>query len=249
MWQTLIGSFLGAMTPFLLWWITEKYRQKKNYKDNLYFLEKILVDQINDTIEMKKTILDFIDKRLNELVKHIKNNAPDAFSIDSAYFPLFPVLPLSEQIHTIDTKSGYIENKLAKTFQLSRNMPHIIEDIKRQFENTIELNKNLALAQANPPHIQKQNYLDNINRYIAMIKRDMLDTNIPIYLKSLIQTREALNGLRRLGLIKWRIKFDPKYQFHINKKEYQQAKEATFKKIEEYFNKKVEDRIIEVQNL
>jgi len=248
-WQSLIGSFIGAMTPFMLWWFTEKYRQRKKFVDNLYFLEKILVDQINDTIEMKKNITDFIDKKITELIKNINENDPNIFSIDYTFFPLFPVTQLSEQIYKINTQSGYIENRLAKSFQLSRNMPHIIKDLKRQFENTIELNRNLALNKINPPNIQKTSYLYNINSYAEMLRKDMLNTNIPVYLKSLVQAREALDELRKIGLRKWRIKFDPRYRFFMTQKMYLTAKENSYDKIEVYFKERVESRLKEIQKI
>lgn len=235
-WQTLFGAFIGAATPFLLWWVAERYQKKKKYVDELYFLEKILVDQINNVIEMKKNIIFFRDNQLNKLVENIKNNKSDKFSIDYTYFPLFYVSPLSSKIYNINTKSYYIENKLSKALQLSRDMPHIIKDLKRQLEDTIELNKDLALNKVNPPDVQKDNYIQNINNYKEILERQMLDVNIPIYLKLLIKTREAINELRRIGLKKWQIKFDPKYRFFINKKTYNEAREHSYDKMEKYFD-------------
>ncbi len=248
-WQSLIGAFIGAATPFILWWITEKYRQRRDYINNLYFLEKILVDQINDTLEIEKNITDFIDKRLNKLVENIKNNDSNTFSIDFAFFPLFPVTQLSEQIYKINTKSGYIENKLAKSFQLSRNMPYIINDLKRQFESTIDLNRELSLKKINSPQVQKEMYLNNINDYITLLKRDMLGINISVYLRSLVQTREALDELRKIGLFKWRLRFDPKYSFFKNKELYLKAKEDSFNNIEEYFRSRVEENLKNIRNI
>lgn len=213
----------------------------------MYYLERLLVDQINYLLQSKKTIRHFINTNLETLINDIKSRGEKEFSIDYAFFPLFSVIPINDDIHKINTRSGYIDNKIAKTNQLSREIPQIIKDSRDQFNSTIEINRNLALSKVNPPTTQKNDYIENINNFKKMIEEDLLGQNFSTYLLVLTQTREALNEFRKIGLRKWRLKFDPKYRFFINKKQYGKAKDETFNKIEKYFEQRVQERVSEYE--
>lgn len=243
-WQQLMGAVIGAITPFLLWWIVETYQQRKKYYDDLYVLEKELVNQINSTLDIKKSIIDFINKQLNILIGNIEENPDFAFSVDCTYFPLFSVSSFGEQINHVNTKSGYIENKLAKVSQMSKDMPCIIKDLKRQFDDLINLNRELVLNKSNSPEVQKKIYLNNIIKYKEFLEHDVLGKNIPIYLKILIQTRTALLKLKKIGLIRWQMRFDGSFCFYFNKKVYNKDREKDYDVIEKYF----EDEVAEILN-
>jgi len=246
-WQTLVGAAIGAMSPFLLWWTAEKIRRGEDHRKKLYFIEKLLVDQINNVLDAKKTIRRFVNIQLKELICHIQENHPNAFSIDYAFFPSFSIIPLSDEIHKINTNSVYIDNKLGKSCLLSKDFPYIIEGAREQFFQTIQLNRDMALKKINPPEIQKASYLHNIKEYKLMIEKDLLNNNFSIYLKVLVEALEAIKELRKVNLRKWRLKFDPKYRFFKNKKQYIEAKKNSYEKIEKYFEKIVKERLREIK--
>jgi len=248
-WQALVGAIIGAMSPFLLWWLADSLRKRKEYYDNLYYLERLLVDQANTILEAERTIRSFKDTKISELIENIQKNNQNSFSLDYAFFPLFSTMSLGDDIHRISTKSGYIDNKISKLYQISRDIPYIINDVGRQFASMIQLNKDIVLNQKNPPQLQKDQYIDNLKGYKLMLEEYLLDKNFPIYFKVIFQAREAINELRRIGLWKWRLKFDPRYHFFKSKKQYLKAQESLYENIENYFKKNVEEKLLEIENL
>lgn len=244
-WQALIGAFLGAMSPFLLWWFTDIIKKRKKHFDNLYYLERLLVDQINNVLDADKTIRNFIDTKINDLIENVKKNNTNSFSADSAFFPLFSTIPLNNDIHKTSTNSGYIDNKIAKSHQLSNDMPWMIEDMRKQFSSTIELNKEIAFKKLNPPETQKEEFVQNLIRYKEVLIRDILETNFPVFIKVLTQTLVAIIEFKKMGKLKWRLKFDPRYRFFISKNKYLESRKTLFDEIEEHFKIPVKEKMAE----
>ncbi|MFA6446982.1 MAG: hypothetical protein WCW31_01860 [Patescibacteria group bacterium] len=219
------------------------------YDEKLYYLEKLLVDQINNILDTKRTIHHFFDSTLEELLTNIKNHSEESPSLDFTFFPLFSTTPLNDEILKTNTGSGYIDNKIAKTYQLSRDIPLIIDDARKQFLTTMQFNRDYALLKISPPDVQKRSYIYNVKKYRSTLEEDLFEKNFPIYLKVLCETREALNELRKLHIFRWRLKFDPKYKFFLNKRRYIKAKEATYNSIENYFKVAVEKVLSEINEL
>ncbi|GEM_PF-993517 len=245
-WQQLTGAIIGASAPFVLWWIVEKYQQRKLKRENLDYLERLIVDQINMIIEIERVIRTFIDNRLGELIKNINANPDNAYSVNRSFFPLFSVRVMSENIHGISTRSNYLDNKLAQAYAMSKDLPHIIDDTRQQFTNTIELNEKIAFMKVNPPQAQKQSYLENIKNFRVSLSDDMIDKNIPIYLKTLVQAQVALSEFRKMGFLLWRIKFDPKFRFFWKHETFNKAKEDSYNKIESFFEPRVDKILNEI---
>ena len=65
-WQALIGALVGAAAPISLWFLKELYERRKNRKDNLYRLEKLLVYNINNVVDARNTIYNFIENKLKD---------------------------------------------------------------------------------------------------------------------------------------------------------------------------------------
>jgi len=81
-----------------------------------------------------------------------------------------------------------------------------------------------------------------------MLKEDILDKNIPIYLKALVETLIAIQEKEKRGTLGWKIKFDPRYSFYIYKRNYMIARGCVIEKMDEYFKRGVEEKIFYLNN-
>jgi hypothetical protein len=248
-WQAFVGAIIGASAPFILWWFAETYRQRRARKEYLYYLEKLLVDQINMINDVKRTIEFFISKRLVELIDNIKANASEAYSLDQAFFPLFSVRALSNEIHSNTTGSVYIDNKVMESYKFSKDIPFMVDDLRQQFTQLLQTNREIGIRKLNPPSIQRQSYIENIEEFRKAVRRDMLEKNIPIYLKKLVETRVALNELSRIGLRTWRLRFDPKYRFYWRKRDFEEARNRSFDNIENFFKARVKYELGKINSM
>ncbi len=246
-WQSLAGALIGAFAAFAVWWVSEKARKKNEYKEGVYYLERLLVDQLNSSYEAKNTLQLFIDNKLTELLQNISTNPLTAYSIDAAFFPLFPVRPISEEIHKITTKSNYVDNKIARAYKISYELAHAMDDARRQFDYTIKTSREIAINRLNPPEVQKKQYYTNVLLYKKFLHEDFLTKNFPIYTKMLAEARVPLSKLREIGIKSWNKKFNPKFKFYLRKKDYEKAKKEIYEKMDEYFTPKVKGLINEIE--
>jgi len=233
--------------PFLLWWIAEKYRQSRERKEYLYYLERVLVDQINMINDADQTIRTFLEEKLGELLNNIQSNPSEVYSVDQAFFPMFSLRSLGEEVHLRTTKSSYVDNKIGQSYKLSKDMPLIADDLRRQFSQAIEINKEISFSKSNAPGPQRKMYISNIESFREAVTRDMLEKNIPIYIKTLVETRVALNSLAKMGLRKWRWQFDPRFRFFITQKAYKEAAASNYEKMSAYFVAEVEKQLLEIR--
>jgi len=234
-WQTLVGSIIGASMPFLFWWVIEQYRKRKKKKEYLYYLERIVVDQINLLIELRDTVQKFLNLRLNTILESI-NNTPDLtyMSVD-AFFPLFSVRSLPDDVNAISSGSGYIDNKVAKIYALSKDFPHIIDDTRLQFRETLETNKKIISERLTEPKAQKEQLKKHIQEYKKTVKEELLRKNIPSYFKKLAETLIAIRSKASMSSIAWKIKFDPRWKFYVKKKIYLKEREQIGDIMDTYF--------------
>lgn len=246
-WQGLIGAIIGASAPFVLWWIVEIYQRRCKHNDGLYLLERYFVDQINTLIETQDTVDKFLCNQLVDLISNVKSHDEKSYSINQAFFPLFSIRPLPIEIHSINTKSGYLDNKVAKVYKISQDMPLIIDDLRRQFEHTLQLNRELCISKLNQPEVQRDSYIENINRYISIVRHELIEQNIPTYLKALVEVRVSLAEIKKIGPMRWRVKFNPKYHYYISKKKYNEDKNFIFENIDTYFKGEVVKSLEEIE--
>lgn len=249
-WQTLVGAFVGATIPFLLWGYIEWHNKRKKRKEYLYYLQRVIVDQINLLIEVKETTQRFLDLKLKTLLNNIDNNPVSAYSVDTAFFPLFSVRPLPGDVNTTSSDSGYVDNKVAKIYALSKDFPHIIDDIRLQLRETLKTNEKIAFGERNSPEDQKKQFKRNIQGYEKMIIDDLLGKSIPLYFKKLAETLVAVEKKAKMSSIAWRIKFDPRWRFYIKKSSYLKAREQIMDNMDAYFEpaRKIRlEKIIEVR--
>lgn len=233
---------IGAITPLFIVWLVEKYKQRKTRKEYLYFLERMIVDQINMLIETRETTTKFLNQRIDTLINNINNNPNTAYSVDGAFFPLFSIRALPTEINTKSSNSGYIDNKVGKIYALSQDLPHMINDIRLQLKDTLERNEKIAFGKLNSPEVQKEQYKINIQEFEKMVRRDILETNIPIYFKLLSETLVAVRKKAQHGIL-WKIKFDLRWKLYFKKSTYLKAKSEIMENMDKYFKPETEQQL------
>ena len=249
-WQALIGALVGAATPISLWFLKELYQRHKNHKDDLYRLEKFLVYNINNVVDARNTIYNFIENKLGELIERIKQNTDNAYSIDVAFFPLFTVHPIiDENIISLNTGSGYLDNKIIKIFKISNDFASAIDDSRRQFAYTAEISRNIAFMKLVSPVNQKYQYIQNIEAFREMVRRDLFDKNIKVYIQTLVSAHVGINFLRDIGIFRWRFKFSPRFRYFRNKQELKKFGEETHERLDKFFERKVDAQVKKIEIL
>ena len=246
-WQDLAGAFIGAFSAFAVWWIAEKFKKYNERNDNLYYLQKAIIDQMNTILETRRTIDNFLHEKLDKILTEKKLTSANTYTIDQAFFPLFSTRPLNDEILKIASGSVYIDNKVSKAYNMSQDLPHMIEDLRRQFEATLYLNKEMVFGKLNSPGNQSDLYLKHISAYKNIIEEQILKTNIPIYLKVLTESLVPIEEMRDIGIIRWYLKFAAKYKFFLTRKDFKKAVNDTAKNMEHYFQQLVEERLEQIE--
>ncbi len=239
MWQDLIGAIIGASAPFILWWFAGKYSRYNRRKEDLYYLHRTIADQINTLLDTRDTITKFINEKLTQLIDKPRPENDTQYSVDLAFFPLFSSHPLGDDVHVKSTGSGYVDNKIARAYKLSKDLPYIIDDLRRQFKETLDFNREISFNKLNPPPFQRASYLKDVSEYRKVLITEMLQQNIPISLKILSEALVSIVELREIGLTRWKLKFDTRYRFYLTKSKQRTAAEKTYENIDSYLKPKV----------
>lgn len=248
-WQALIGSTIGASAPFLLWWLAEKYRERKEKKQYLYYLHRLIVDQINLLAEVEDTARKFLDDKLNALLDNIDKDPVSAYSVPTCFFPLFSVRSLPDDVNKKSSGSGYVDNKVAKVYALSEDFPHIINDIRSQLEHTLEQNEKMAFGKLNSSAAQREELKRNVQGYKEMIEEDLLGKSIPLYFQILAETLVSIKEKESRSSLSWKIKFDPRWKLYTKKKEYLKARECLVSNMDTYFEPMAKDKLKEINKM
>ncbi len=250
-WQTLIGAMIGAAIPVFFYFLTKWYERYAQHKEDILLLEKTLVQQINNILDVEDAIKKFLSKRLDFLIQSIdKDTAASKYSANLAFYPLFAINSLTENIYKIKVESGYIHNKLSHLFRISQDIKLSIEDSRRQFENTLQRNDVIAFNKLNSPEIQNNVHKENIKNFKEMVNDNLLNKNIPIFLKQLIHTTAALRVMADLGLYGWKRKFQSRsFRYFRTYKEFREYKLHAIERIESYLEPKILDLDREVELL
>ena len=245
-WQELFGAIIGAALPFVFWFMTRGIESYYKNKENLLYLEKIIVSNINNVLDIEVTIKKFLDNQLKTLEgnvrKHLASN-PYSYSADMAFFPLFATNLIEENYLKVSSRSSFLDNKLLQVFKMSKDFAHSIEDFRLQFKETLQSNKDMILNKSNPPLIQNTMYLTNLEAFKEAVERDLLNGNVKTYLNLLTRTYVALMEINRLGIYCWRYKFSPSFRYFKNYKELKEFKKGMFERVEDYIKPIVEEKL------
>jgi len=157
-WQTLVGSLLGAVSPLVIILLFEKYKHRQETREYIYYLHRIVVDQINSLIEIRTTIERFLASAIKAVIENVDKNPDYAYSVDGISFPLFSVRSIPDDVNIKSSGSGYVDNKVARIYALSKDLPHIMDDTRLQLKDTLELNAKIVFDKINAPDVQKDQY-------------------------------------------------------------------------------------------
>ena len=243
-WQTLVGSAVGIILPIAFWYYKRHCDKKEKYKESLGYLEKYLVNAINSTYDARSTIEKFLNNQFLELKKNIETRDGNCYSTDYAYFPFIGTDLIDYKILSINTKSGYLDNKMALVLRNLKDLSSSIDDSRRQFTHTVEMNKEMASKKLNLPSIQNDMYKKNLKEFEKMISDIILDKNIKTAIYTFMSSRIILLELRKMGVRKWKRKFAGTfYKYFKNRKELNKFKESVSDRIDEYFKDKIDKEI------
>ena len=246
-WQTLVGSTIGIILPISFWYLKELYEAKKEHKRNLIYLEKYLVNAINSIYDTKYTIEKFLSSQFKGLKENIKERSVSCYSTDNAFFPYIGKEFINYEILSLNTKSGYLDNKMALVLRNLKDLSESIDDTRRQFTSTVDKNEKMVFKKLNLPSEQNDMYLRNLQEFEKMINSDMIEKNLKTAIYTLVSTRTILLELRKMGIIKWKSKFAGTYfRYFKNKKELNKFKEKTADRMDKYFEEKI---VKEIENL
>ena len=247
-WQNLIGSIIGASAPLLIYFIIKTFEENRKYYEKLLYLEKVIVSYLNNIIDVKHNINQFLETKVLDLIKLIdKNNENNRATIGLAFLPLFACNSIDDNLLNIHTKSGYLDNKLAKILQLSKDFSLIIEDARCQFKETLELNKIIVINQLNNPALQNTLFKDNLISYKETLSQE-IEKNVKIYINLLIEARVVLNKIRDNGIYRWHFKFSSSFHLFLNRKRFINYKNLTWERIDKYIQLDVEKQLQTIEN-
>ncbi len=250
LWQDLVGAIIGAATPLFFWLFIELYRNYKKHRDDLYYLEKLLVLTINNLIDSRKTIKHFIDVRLVSLQKQIdEESAHGRYCVSMAFLPLFVIHSFDESALELKIKSGYIDNQLNRIVALSKDYVIAIDDLREQYKQTYLIQKEIAFSKLNPAVPQNNSYKANIEEFRKIVKEAIFEKNMKAYIKLLVTTREAVNFIRRKHIFLWKLKFTASFKYFRNKKQFKDYKENLVIEIENFLKEDIEKGIAEIEAL
>ena len=243
-WQGLVGSLVGASVPLILFLLTNWYLRYLRKEEHISRINNIIVCAVNNLIDIDKTVREFSDIRLVNFIDRIKEDtANNNYSLGTTYFPLFAKVSFPEDILNHSTRSGYVDNKIMQLFLMSKDFTFVIDDIKRQFEGTLEVNKTITLEKLNAHGFQNNSLIMNIGEYRTLLDRDFLKNNLCIYLKHLAIVGIAIRKLKSLGLLRWKLKFGPSFKYFKDKDIYNKYIEKTQERIDEYLKEETASEI------
>ena len=246
-WQVLVGHFLGVGVPIMFWVFLEIHNGRKKQKEDLYYLEKILAESINTVGEVQKTIRNFTDNRLQEMIGYVERcQKADIYSMDETYFPLFYVHTVSGDVMKINTKSGYLDYKISRVSMLSKDFAMIIDDLRNQFVSIVENNRNIIANKSISPGIQCANYLKNLREFNDVVETDLFNRDVKKYLEVLVCGRVAVRAYMDFGYFRWNYHFSPSFKYFRDKAALNEYKDTIFERLDGYFderNKQESDRV------
>lgn len=175
-WQDLVGAIIGAVAgvvvPIALYVLAKSHEKRKIRKENLQRLEKIILLNINATIEVKKELLRFVNTKLNPLIDQVKQrNLEKVYSVDVAYVPLVYTGVADINIFDTPTESNYVENCILEVFMMTKNFSLEIEDLRQQYSDVIQTNRVMAFSKLSPGEEHNRAYVENLENFKKQFKK------------------------------------------------------------------------------
>lgn len=231
-WQELLGSFLGAFAPLLLFFIAIKQEDKRKNKEHLLLLEKNIISAINNLSDIDRMLHRFVSVQLRQYKdKVLEDDRNGRYSVGQTFVPFSLTFTLDKDLIKNTTHSTYLENLILDIVMTSNELPIILQDIGRQFDRAIAFNIQVGLMRLTSTTQHNKTLFENISNFENFLSEQTFGVNIPVYLRKLVSSQIALQEMTTLGVKKWKRVFNYKY-----------SPDAT-KKMEAYFKPKVDAQI------
>lgn len=201
-WQTLFGALLGASAPFTLWWFVDWRSRIKERKTRLYYIYRLVIDQMRGMLEARSTIKSFADEKLVEILKGTDN--PEKNIIVQCYLPSFSFRTLPSEILNVRSVGNlYLDNKLSKIYSHSHDLPHIFGDLRYQLQHTLEINREIIFAFKGEKESFSESFHNNLKDYKKYLEEGFIYDTFPYYFKELIEVKVLLElELHRENILK-----------------------------------------------
>ncbi len=237
-WQTLIGAFVGAATPLGIVLINRRFLERKDHLVKVY---KMILLATTNALEVADSMDDFRNIRLTSILNFINlDRANERPSLGEAFFPPLARTPLGDAILEKHCGSDYVETQLIFALTTSKNFALLIDDAQKKFESLIQMQTTFVLQKYADHELLNNTFEMKTQLYRTYLK-DYFFVNLQIYLKILAKTRVTTRVFMRLGGFRWRLLFEPNFRYFIGRKTMMAYTERTFKKIDLYLEKDIQD--------
>lgn len=244
-WQTLIWAIIWVSGSLIVWWVAKVLSDREKSYQNLLFLERVTVDNLNSILSAQQTIETFLHSKLDKFIDELRKTPTNSFILWKVFFPLFEVSRLNDDTIKNTTWSWYIDNLVLRLYDLTNNLPVIISDFRSQFEWIWEMNMILYQDKRISADELKEIYLKHLESFRLVLSKEMLEINLPICLKSAVQLHESLIDYTRLWRFNWNLRHHPFWRYYTNYALYLKDKEKNFVIIDNYFKNRIEIKLCE----
>lgn len=192
-WQSLAGAFIGAFIPIVVSFLIFYFKTRNDLQRELVQSERFVVFSINNLYDAREELELFLD-RIDILISALeKSLSEDVYFLATTNFP---VLRMEHTVQDINksTKSLYLANKLMKCYSMLRDTYNYLEEASNEFKAITCRNYDVVLSYKDPAQKigigkadQKNLYLSQLKAFRGVIKDIIIDKNIPITIKSLLE--------------------------------------------------------------
>ncbi len=199
--QNFIGAAIGPFVAVILaavgYWLKGILDRNKERKEYLRIIETVTTMSLNDIINIREQ-LNVFSKNIRQVVKKIKENSADSFSLDRINFPTIVRAYRYENIANIKTRSYYLHNKTLFADAYIKNINQTITDLKNDFEGLIKQNETIISLMKDQTNYQSQRLMYSTNLYnFSLAVDEFLKNNLPKVIETMNQTKVYNSKLRK----------------------------------------------------
>lgn len=236
-WQDFFGAMVGALVALTIFVLTEWHKSKRDREQHWHFLHRSITAALDNLAEIDLTIHNFANDKLNSLIKHIDEDIEKQQpSLARAFVPLLHIFQINEELLRRYSGSGYVDILTISLVNKSKDLGKIIDDINRQFEETLEMHTKIVVGKLNQdPTIENLAFKENILKFKSEIIGKDFELNVRYYARLLIKAQLAVSKLQAWKVFKW-------------KKTFKNApKDKISEYIDNYFAEEIKQRMVECQ--
>ncbi len=207
-WQEFYGALLAALVAVLLFVLTEWSKSKEGHEEHLHLLHRSIGTAISNLASIDDAIAHFATEKLSKMINGVETHIQEGrISIDYAFVPLLHVFEFNEILLSKSSGSGYVDRHTIYLLNASKELRKIIDDVNRQFEIILNMNKELVLSQANlNKELQSVAFKNQLASFYGQLQGEFQDY-IRNYAVLLIKAQIGVGKLQIWGVSRWRYIF------------------------------------------